>query len=393
MYRPVAGQNGLGISKKNENAYLKKNNDDGNKASSSKNKQVVFTSNAFSVLSEDTFIADDGITAGSVKESTWKCLYSSTFVVEGLPYRNSDHAPAVLKIQQVTKTKSKSFKFSNFVAYQPEFKQLVEEGWKHVVNGYNMFKVVKKLRYLKKSMRKLVMNQEEEALYLKAFNEAVLDEERYLKQKAKVEWLSVGDSNSSYFHKMVKSKVSRSRVEVVLDSSNIIHEALMCREVSNNEIKDAMFSIRNDKAPGLDGYSSFFFKKAWDIVGEDVCRAVQDFFVNGKLLQAINHTLLALIPKLEPIYHNTTSRLVHDFTTSRLLYNFTTSRLLHNLKTSSQLHNFTTSSQLQDFFTTLWLHFTTLLISQLSNTTVSGFGIGVGLLGDVIGEDDGDDDG
>nr|GEW62614.1 hypothetical protein [Tanacetum cinerariifolium] len=70
--RPVAGQNGLGISNKNENAYLKKNNDDGNKASSSINKQVASTSNGFSILSEDTFIADDGITADSVKESTWQ---------------------------------------------------------------------------------------------------------------------------------------------------------------------------------------------------------------------------------------------------------------------------------------------------------------------------------
>ncbi|GJZ08873.1 hypothetical protein Tco_0543156 [Tanacetum coccineum] len=41
----------------------------------------------------------------------------------------------------------------------------------------------------------------------------------------------------------------------------------------------------------------------------------------------------------------------------------------HNFTTCSRLHNFTTSSQLQDFFTTSRLHFTTLLISQLSNTT------------------------
>ncbi|GJU56117.1 hypothetical protein Tco_1229831 [Tanacetum coccineum] len=62
--------------------------------------------------------------------------------------------------------------------------------------------------------------------------------------------------------------------------------------------------------------------------------------------------------------------------------------------------------QLQDFFTTSRLYFTTLLISQLSNTTWCGFllqmgftiilatlnGLDVGLLGDVIGEDDYDDE-
>ncbi|GJU50139.1 putative RNA-directed DNA polymerase, eukaryota, reverse transcriptase zinc-binding domain protein [Tanacetum coccineum] len=37
--------------------------------------------------------------------------------------------------------------------------------------------------------------------------------------------------------------------------------------------------------------------KGWDVVGQDVCSAVKDFFVNGKLLKEINHTLFALIPK------------------------------------------------------------------------------------------------
>ncbi|GJT54711.1 hypothetical protein Tco_0989765 [Tanacetum coccineum] len=247
------------------------------------------------------------------------------------PYRISDHSPAVLKIQQVTKIKPKPFKFSNFIVYKSEFKPLVEEGWKTMVSGHTMFKVVKKMRLLKKPIRKLVMNQgnlhsrvvalrqeldevqksldkdplstilrEEEAFYLKSFNEAVLDEERFLKQKAKVEWLRVGDSNTAFFHKMVKSKINRSRIEAVLDANNVMHEGTdvidsfvthysnflgvqgstsplnttnlflkrldvskalnMCREVSNKEVKEAMFSIGNNKAPGPDGYSSLFFK-------------------------------------------------------------------------------------------------------------------------------------
>ena len=63
--------------------------------------------------------------------------------------------------------------------------------------------------------------REDQARYLKVFNEAVIDEERFLKQKAKVEWLKVGDSNSAYFHKTVKSKVNRCRIEVVIDLTNV----------------------------------------------------------------------------------------------------------------------------------------------------------------------------
>ncbi|GJS63488.1 trichome birefringence-like protein 3, partial [Tanacetum coccineum] len=54
-----------------------------------------------------------------------------------------------------------------------------------------------------------------------AFNEAVLDEEQFLKQKAKIEWLDVGDSNSAYFHKSHKSRNQSSRIEVILNADNV----------------------------------------------------------------------------------------------------------------------------------------------------------------------------
>nr|GFB45518.1 hypothetical protein [Tanacetum cinerariifolium] len=66
----------------------------------------------------------------------------------------------------------------------------------------------------------------------------------------------------------------------------------------NEEVKRAMFDIGDDKSPGLDGYSSLFFKESWDTAGEDVCRAVRDFFRNGKILKEINHTLLVLVLKV-----------------------------------------------------------------------------------------------
>nr|GFB44137.1 hypothetical protein [Tanacetum cinerariifolium] len=65
---------------------------------------------------------------------------------------------------------------------------------------------------------------DEEAAYLIAYNQAALDEERFLKQKAKIEWLAVGDSNTSYFHKSVKSRVQRNRIDVVRDMKNNEYE-------------------------------------------------------------------------------------------------------------------------------------------------------------------------
>ncbi|GJT30804.1 hypothetical protein Tco_0108159 [Tanacetum coccineum] len=66
--------------------------------------------------------------------------------------------------------------------------------------------------------------REEHAHYLLAFKEAYLDEERFFRQKSKIEWLKAGDSNTDYFHKIVKSKCARNRIEMVRDASNIIYE-------------------------------------------------------------------------------------------------------------------------------------------------------------------------
>ncbi|GKB02469.1 hypothetical protein Tco_0830558 [Tanacetum coccineum] len=172
------------------------------------------------------------------------------------PYRISDHSPAVLKIPRSTTVIPKPFKFSNILIYNVRFKDVVKDGWDLLVSGFDMFQVVKKLKHMKKSFRKLLYDHgnlhdnvkrlrfeldkvqsdldldpfnnillEEEAAYVLAFNEALIMEERFLKQKAKIEWLRVGNSNSAYFHKAVKGRVSRSRIDVVSDSNGVLYEA------------------------------------------------------------------------------------------------------------------------------------------------------------------------
>ncbi|GKC14605.1 RNA-directed DNA polymerase, eukaryota, reverse transcriptase zinc-binding domain protein, partial [Tanacetum coccineum] len=219
------------------------------------------------------------------------------------PFLTSDHSPHVMVIPLAMEKKKKSFKFANFVADKGNFLPVVEKGWNLETQGCHMFKLVKKLRMLKVSLNKL---------YWKDGN--VFDNVVKLRDKLKAAQIEVneGDRNSAYFHKVAMSRKSKNRIlsikskagtivegkkvvdefvnhfEVFLGQSSPVKSieeignkftskltteeaSYMIREVTDNEIKAAMF---------------------------DVCMAVKEFFSNGKFLKDVNATLIALIPKV-----------------------------------------------------------------------------------------------
>ncbi|GJW94529.1 hypothetical protein Tco_0174201 [Tanacetum coccineum] len=180
--------------------------------------------------------------------------------------------------------------------------------------------------------------REEEASTIAAFNEACIMEEKFLKQKAKINWLREGDSNSAYVYKAVKSRVSRSHIDVVTNADGVVfqnehvatafvahyesflgqpgntcgfndHDLFritldqnvatdMIRNVTRQEVKSALFSMGNEKSPNLDGFTVAFFKESWDIVADDLVAVVCEFFTNSKILKELNHMIIALIPKV-----------------------------------------------------------------------------------------------
>ncbi|GJW49040.1 hypothetical protein Tco_0080686 [Tanacetum coccineum] len=106
----------------------------------------------------------------------------------------------------------------------------------------------------------------------------------------------------------------------------------MISTVSSQEVCDVIFSVGNNKSSGLDGYTGAFFKEAWDIIVHDVIKAVQEFFVNGSLLKELNHTIIALIPKMKDSLATLISSIQYAFVLGRRITDniLLTQELMHN---------------------------------------------------------------
>lgn len=69
--------------------------------------------------------------------------------------------------------------------------------------------------------------------------------------------------------------------------------------ISDEEIKEALWSMKASKAPGPDGFHARFFQRFWLIVGETVSAKVKRIFAEKKMPSFLNRTHIALIPKIQ----------------------------------------------------------------------------------------------
>lgn len=173
----------------------------------------------------------------------------------------------------------------------------------------------------------------------KAMEGALKIQDWFWQEKAKVNWHTDGDRNTTYFHRVTKIKNATKLISSLrindqvttnqqLISDHIVHyyKNLFCANsvvlqdlflaeeaipnlVNDNintmltmipsqvEIKKAVFDLNKDGAPGPDGFGAFFYQTYWDIVSDDVTKAVLEFFTRSWLLPNFNANTLILIPK------------------------------------------------------------------------------------------------
>jgi len=76
-----------------------------------------------------------------------------------------------------------------------------------------------------------------------------------------------------------------------------MNEALI-RQVTKEEVQQAVFQMGATKAPGPDGLSGLFYQSQWHIIHEDIFQLVNSFFREGTFDPELNLTHITLIPKV-----------------------------------------------------------------------------------------------
>ncbi|XP_021738025.1 uncharacterized protein LOC110704529 [Chenopodium quinoa] len=215
----------------------------------------------------------------------------------------SDHSPVLLNICSGPVGKGRPFRFLNCIVDHPDFLDTVSQAWG---SGSSVWQKLNSVKSSIKSLNSKQFGNIEEKIdqanaelsriqNLMAQNPDDLDlyakesdaikvvkhwndiQESIFKQKSRINWVTLGDGNSHYSFYVMKTRQARNRIESIFDSNQ---------------------GIDNTKAPGIDGFNSFFFKRAWHIVKDDIYASVIDFFNNGTFPKQWNCTTITLVPKV-----------------------------------------------------------------------------------------------
>jgi hypothetical protein len=70
--------------------------------------------------------------------------------------------------------------------------------------------------------------------------------------------------------------------------------------IEDNEIKKVVMGLQSEKAPGPDGFIGLFYRCCFDVVKDDLSKAINDFYhLKCRSLHLVNEANIILLPKRE----------------------------------------------------------------------------------------------
>ncbi|XP_060668083.1 uncharacterized protein LOC132799665 [Ziziphus jujuba] len=74
--------------------------------------------------------------------------------------------------------------------------------------------------------------------------------------------------------------------------------AELCKPFIEDELRTGLFKMNPSKAPGHDGFPAMFYQHYWPSIGATITEACLQILNDGADMGNINHTLIALVPKV-----------------------------------------------------------------------------------------------
>ena len=288
--------------------------------------------------------------------------------VNFMPRGLSDHSPAMIYLGINPEKLHRPFQLFQHMIDHADFLSTVETAWNAPIQGDPWYilslktkKVKDALKRLNKSLgnihdsvvqarNALSLFQEniassanadaflQEAKLCEDLHKALHIEEVFLKQKSRVNWLELGDSNNSFFHRACKGRWNTNKILVLEDingntfsnhqeiagaaidyfkgimgTNHVVeqleanielpslseqHKNLLNASFSRQEILAVLKNMAKGKSPGPDGMTPEFYIAAWHVVGDDVTNGIMHFFNTLELPRVVNSAALTLVPKV-----------------------------------------------------------------------------------------------
>ncbi|KAA3462691.1 reverse transcriptase [Gossypium australe] len=296
-----------------------------------------------------------------VVNDKWRHLFP-TGNIQHLPHSMSDHCPLLLNtISGNTYVGNPKFKFEAWWIMKKTFEKEIKASWESITGT-----IVEKLERLQvdlkvwaRSIKKgrdglknklteeLDMQMAEEKtdkmmakiVDTKIYMNVEMDkDEVYWEQRARANWLKVGEKKSTFFHRFASfqrriNTISRLELagggeanevseineaatlyfQKLFTSSRVGDLSYLLTGIENNispviniallstytseEVYAALKGMRPTKAPGPNGFQALFFQRYWHIIGEEVTIFCLGILNNDHSFGPFNQTDIVLIPK------------------------------------------------------------------------------------------------
>eukprot|EP00253_Pinus_taeda_P009681 PITA_09681 len=226
----------------------------------------------------------------------------------------SDHKPVVLKLERIENFGPIPFKYNRNWDSKEDFKK-------------------------EKESQQISEEEQvqEKDIFTELYWQNIIEEEE-LRQKSRCLWLKAGDKNTSFFHNDLKLRRAGNQIDKILVEGKELTEqeeikeaahnhfkslltanvqpmdsvdfllSVDCKisgqqnndlekQVSEEEVREATWSMQPDKAPGPYGFTISFYRAHWDIIKKDLIRMVKNVFKKIKMGENTKSSHLALIRK------------------------------------------------------------------------------------------------